>query len=142
MLHLMRMRRLQKFAAIHASIHKHLNAARCFYSRSNFKLNRAAHQFEIAGEMRFFRIHLTARNTLYTQSWTSPRLLFAERTGHAVGDWLCKILCKGSFCGLDHDLRWHAGRRSELSNAANFINRERNPGNVNFCGNTGRGVGN
>ncbi|MCX8227191.1 MAG: DDE-type integrase/transposase/recombinase, partial [Sulfitobacter sp.] len=55
MLHLMRMRRLQKFAAIHASIHKHLNAERCFYSRSNYKLNRAAQQFEIAGELRFFR---------------------------------------------------------------------------------------
>jgi putative transposase len=68
MLHLMRVRSLQKFAAIHASIHKHLSAEQGFYSRSNFKLNRAAHQFETAGELRFFRIHLTARNTLYTQS--------------------------------------------------------------------------
>jgi hypothetical protein len=42
MLHLMRMRSLQKFAAIHASIHKHLSAEQGFYSRSNFKLNRAA----------------------------------------------------------------------------------------------------
>ena len=33
---------LQKFAAIHASIHNHFNQERHLYSRENFKLNRSA----------------------------------------------------------------------------------------------------
>jgi putative transposase len=33
---------LQKFAAIHASIHNHFNQERHLYNRRNFKLNRAA----------------------------------------------------------------------------------------------------
>jgi putative transposase len=37
-----RMRSLQKFAAVHGSVHTHFNAERHLYSRSNFKLNRAA----------------------------------------------------------------------------------------------------
>jgi putative transposase len=37
-----RLRSLQKFAAIHASICNHFNSERSLYSRSNFKLNRAA----------------------------------------------------------------------------------------------------
>jgi putative transposase len=37
-----RMRSLQKFAAVHASIHNHFNQERHFTSRNNFKLNRAA----------------------------------------------------------------------------------------------------
>uniref|UniRef100_UPI003B5218E8 IS6 family transposase n=1 Tax=Roseovarius indicus TaxID=540747 RepID=UPI003B5218E8 len=37
-----RMRSLQKFAAIHSSIHNLFNAERSLYSRQNFKLNRAA----------------------------------------------------------------------------------------------------
>ena len=37
-----RMRSLQKFAAIHASIHNLFNTERSLYSRANFKLNRAA----------------------------------------------------------------------------------------------------
>jgi len=37
-----RMRPLQKFVAVHASVHNHFNAERHFYNRSNFKLNRAA----------------------------------------------------------------------------------------------------
>jgi putative transposase len=37
-----RMRTLQKFVAVHASVHNHFNAERHFYNRSNFKLNRAA----------------------------------------------------------------------------------------------------
>jgi len=33
---------LQKFAAIHSSVHNHFNQERHLYSRENFKLNRAA----------------------------------------------------------------------------------------------------
>ena len=33
---------LQKFAAVHASVHNHLNQERHLYSRKNFKLNRSA----------------------------------------------------------------------------------------------------
>jgi len=42
MIRFRRMRTLQKFVAIHASIHNHFNAERHLYSRENFKLNRAA----------------------------------------------------------------------------------------------------
>ena len=37
-----RMRSLQMFAAVHASIFNHFNSERSFYSRANFKKNRAA----------------------------------------------------------------------------------------------------
>ena len=37
-----RMRSLQKFVAVRASVHNHFNQERSFYSRSNFKLNRAS----------------------------------------------------------------------------------------------------
>ena len=37
-----RMRSLQKFVTVHASIHNHFNQERHLYSRSNFKLNRTA----------------------------------------------------------------------------------------------------
>jgi putative transposase len=33
---------LQKFAAVHSSVHNHFNQERHLYSRDNFKLNRAA----------------------------------------------------------------------------------------------------
>jgi putative transposase len=33
---------LQKFAAVHASVHNHFNQQRHFYGRKNFKLNRSA----------------------------------------------------------------------------------------------------
>ena len=33
---------LQKFVAIHSSVHNHFNQERHLYSRENFKLNRAA----------------------------------------------------------------------------------------------------
>ncbi len=33
---------LQKFAAVHASVHNHFNQERHLYSRNNFKLNRSA----------------------------------------------------------------------------------------------------
>jgi putative transposase len=36
------MRTLQKFVAVHASVHNHFNAERHLNNRSNFKLNRAA----------------------------------------------------------------------------------------------------
>ena len=36
------MRSLQKFVAVHASVHNHFNQERHLYSRSNFKLNRTA----------------------------------------------------------------------------------------------------
>jgi putative transposase len=37
-----RTRSLQKFVAVHSSVHNHFNQERHLYSRSNFKLNRAA----------------------------------------------------------------------------------------------------
>ena len=42
MLRFRRMRSLQKFAAVHSSVHNHFNHERHRYSRDNFKLNRAA----------------------------------------------------------------------------------------------------
>jgi putative transposase len=42
MLRFRQMRSLQKFAAVHGSVHNHFNQERHFYSRDNFKLNRAA----------------------------------------------------------------------------------------------------
>jgi putative transposase len=42
MLRFRRMRSLQEFVAVHGSIHNHFNQERHFYSRGNFKLNRAA----------------------------------------------------------------------------------------------------
>ena len=42
MLRFRRMRSLQKFAAVHASVYNHFNSERSLYSRPNFKLNRAA----------------------------------------------------------------------------------------------------
>ena len=37
-----KMRSLQKFAAVHSSVHNHFNKERHLYRRDNFKLNRAA----------------------------------------------------------------------------------------------------
>jgi putative transposase len=37
-----RMRSLQKFVAVHASVHNYFNQERNLYSRNAFKLNRAA----------------------------------------------------------------------------------------------------
>ena len=42
MLRFRRMRSLQKFASVHASVQNHFNQERTLYSRQNFKLNRAA----------------------------------------------------------------------------------------------------
>jgi putative transposase len=42
MLRFRRMRSLQKFAAIHSSVHNLFNQDRSLSRRSNFKLNRAA----------------------------------------------------------------------------------------------------
>jgi putative transposase len=42
MLRFRRLRTLQKFVAVHASVHNHFNAERHLYSRNDFKLNRAA----------------------------------------------------------------------------------------------------
>jgi len=42
MLRFRRVRSLQKFVAVHASVFNHFNQERSYYSRSNFKLNRAA----------------------------------------------------------------------------------------------------
>jgi len=42
MLRFRRMRSLQKFVAVHASVYNHFNSERSLYSRPNFKLNRAA----------------------------------------------------------------------------------------------------
>ena len=42
MLRFRRMRTLQKFVAVHASVHNHFNQERHLYSRLNFKLNRTA----------------------------------------------------------------------------------------------------
>jgi putative transposase len=42
MLGFRRMRSLQRFASVHASVHNHFNQGRGLYSRTNFKTNRAA----------------------------------------------------------------------------------------------------
>ncbi|MDF0603705.1 DDE-type integrase/transposase/recombinase, partial [Psychromarinibacter sp. C21-152] len=42
MLRFRRMRSLQKFASVHASVSNHFNSERSSYSRANFKKNRAA----------------------------------------------------------------------------------------------------
>ncbi len=42
MLRFRRMRSLQKFASVHASIYNLFNSERSLYTRPNFKLNRAA----------------------------------------------------------------------------------------------------
>ena len=42
MFRFLRLRSLQKFAAVHASVHNHFNQERHLYNRSNFKLNRVA----------------------------------------------------------------------------------------------------
>ncbi|NNJ67605.1 MAG: IS6 family transposase [Boseongicola sp.] len=42
MLRFRQMRSLQKFAAVHSSVHNHFNQERHFYSRAYFKVNRAA----------------------------------------------------------------------------------------------------
>lgn len=42
MLRFRQMRCLQKFAAVHSSVHNHFNQERHLYSRDDFKLNRAA----------------------------------------------------------------------------------------------------
>jgi putative transposase len=42
MLRFRQMRCLQNFAAVHSSVHNHLNQERHLYSRDNFKLNRTA----------------------------------------------------------------------------------------------------
>ena len=42
MLRFRQMRSLQKFVAVHSSVHNHFNWERSLYSRPNFKLNRAA----------------------------------------------------------------------------------------------------
>ena len=42
MLRFRRMRSLQKFVSVHASVHNHFNQGRSLYSRQNFKANRAA----------------------------------------------------------------------------------------------------
>ena len=42
MLRFRRMRTLQKFASVHASVHNHFSRERALHSRPNYKLNRAA----------------------------------------------------------------------------------------------------
>ncbi|MEP1199052.1 IS6 family transposase [Tateyamaria sp.] len=42
MLRFRKMRCLQKFAAVHSSVHNHFNQERHLYSRDNFKINRSA----------------------------------------------------------------------------------------------------
>jgi putative transposase len=71
MLRFRRMRTLQKFVAVHASVHNHFNQERHLYNRSNFKLNRTAaltewrglgvaQRIEVAGKIRLVRFCLTA----------------------------------------------------------------------------------
>jgi putative transposase len=45
------MRSLQKFVAVHSSIHNHFNQERHLYSRANFKLNRTAALGRVARSM-------------------------------------------------------------------------------------------
>ena len=42
MLRFRRMRSLQKFVSVHASVHNHFNQERHLHNRSDFKLNRTA----------------------------------------------------------------------------------------------------
>ncbi len=49
MLRFGRMRSLQKFAAVHASVYNHFNQERSLSTRTNFKLNRAAALVEVRG---------------------------------------------------------------------------------------------
>jgi putative transposase len=42
MLRFRRMRSLQKFVSVHASVYNHFNQERHLYSRCNFKMNRTA----------------------------------------------------------------------------------------------------
>ena len=49
MLRFRRIRTLQRFASVHASIHNHFNQERAFYSRQEFKANRAASLTEWRG---------------------------------------------------------------------------------------------
>ena len=49
MLRFRRIRTLQRFASVHASIHNHFNQERAFYSRQEFKANRAAFLTEWRG---------------------------------------------------------------------------------------------
>jgi putative transposase len=76
MLRFRRMRTLQKFVAVHGSVHNHFNQERHLYNRSNFKLNRtaalaewrglcAAQQIEAVGKQRLVRIRLTAPTSLF-----------------------------------------------------------------------------
>jgi putative transposase len=49
MLRFRRMRTLQKFVSVHASVHNHFNQERALYNRQNFKTNRAAALAESRG---------------------------------------------------------------------------------------------
>ncbi len=49
MLRFRRMRTLQKFAAVHASVYNHFNQERAHCSRQNFKADRAAALIEWRG---------------------------------------------------------------------------------------------
>jgi putative transposase len=49
MLRFRQMRSVQKFVAVHASIHNRFNTERHLYSRTNFKLNRTAALAELRG---------------------------------------------------------------------------------------------
>ena len=50
MLRFRRMRSLQKFASVHASIYNLFNSERSLYTRPNFKLNRAAHRAGVVAQ--------------------------------------------------------------------------------------------
>jgi hypothetical protein len=80
------MRSLQKFAAVHASVHNHFNQQRHLYSSDNFKLTRAAALAEwpqicsaqvpaFCGKLRLVRSRLTA-----------PGALLGEKPGSVLGE--------------------------------------------------------
>ncbi len=52
---------LQKFTAVHASIHNHFNQERHLYSRKNFKLNRSAALTEVSAQRPSRQLHCEAR---------------------------------------------------------------------------------
>lgn len=62
-------------------------------------------------------------------------LLFAEGAGHAVDNWLCDVLRKCPFFGLDHDLGRHAWGRRKIGNPLQFPRAHRNPCDVDLLGN-------
>lgn len=80
MLRFRRMRSLQKFASVHASVSNHFNSERCFSSRLLFKANRAAALAEWRGYLRGTRGGATIEAETVSHSYdTTPKRPFLRR---------------------------------------------------------------